>query len=310
MTWRCTCTTPVGTAIANVVAGLEGRYSHIRRLYRWWAAVLTHPVPQAMQHPKTSFTVLEAMGWIHGSRSGRKPLKPVLPSQRPRPRFARTNAPSLPRQHRQPSPAAPDAERLPQGCRGLDKVERSFLVGNDPLVIGRKRGDLCSTTRSSAPPTLRSWRVMTAGTSKTSAARTARWSMVVSSGNRPCGQAQRYPLDLHDLFFVGLDDPAAEGPSTSSNRGATEIAWLLDEELVELKGDQDRTSQPRRTSSTKTSDCRPAFGPRGVCRRLRCRQGLRFTRGNVSIGRKQVKYHLPIWRPHGDMPSLRSLVAR
>ena len=88
------------------------------------------------------------------------------------------------------------------------------------------------------------------------------------------------------VLFVGLDDPATEGEIEVTNRGATEIAWLLDEELVELKGDPDRTSA---SADVIDQDLRL---PPGLRASVECVAGsdagkvFRFTRGNVAIGRK------------------------
>ena len=88
------------------------------------------------------------------------------------------------------------------------------------------------------------------------------------------------------VLFVGLEDPATEGEIEVTNRGATEIAWLLDEELVELKGNPDRTSA---SADVIDQDLRL---PPGLRASVECVAGsdagkvFRFTRGNVAIGRK------------------------
>ena len=89
------------------------------------------------------------------------------------------------------------------------------------------------------------------------------------------------------VLFVGLEDAAESNIEEDSTRKtATEIAWLLDEELVELRGSQDRTSSG---ADVIDQDLRLPPGMRAA---VECVAGsdagkvFRFTRGNVSIGRK------------------------
>ena len=162
------------------------------------------------------------------------------------------------------------------------------LVGNDPLVIGRKRGDLIlddplvSSTHAQIVARNDGWFIQDLGSTNGTL---VDGRLIRESPLRPGSEVAIGSTRL--VLFVGLEAPTAEeAPSTSSNAAATEIAWLLDEELVELKGDQDRTSAG---SDLIDQDLRL---PPGLRAAVECVAGsdagkvFRFIRGNVSIGRK------------------------
>ena len=117
------------------------------------------------------------------------------------------------------------------------------LNAGDPLVIGRKRGDmllddpLVSSTHAQIVARNEGWYIQDLGSTNGTL---VDGRLVREAPLRPGSEISVGSTRL--VLFVGLDDPATEGEIEVTNRGATEIAWLLDEELVELKGDPDRTS--------------------------------------------------------------------
>lgn len=161
------------------------------------------------------------------------------------------------------------------------------LAASDPLVIGRKRGDLLlddplvSSTHAQIVARNEGWYIQDLGSTNGTL---VDGRLVREAALRPGSEIAVGSTRL--VLFVGLDDPATEGEIEVTNRGATEIAWLLDEELVELKGDPDRTSA---SADVIDQDLRL---PPGLRASVECVAGsdagkvFRFTRGNVAIGRK------------------------
>ena len=161
------------------------------------------------------------------------------------------------------------------------------LTAGDPLVIGRKRGDmllddpLVSSTHAQIVARNEGWFIQDLGSTNGTL---VDGRLVREAPLRPGSEISVGSTRL--VLFVGLDDPATEGEVEINNRGATEIAWLLDEELVELKGDPDRTSA---SADVIDQDLRL---PPGLRASVECVAGsdagkvFRFTRGNVAIGRK------------------------
>lgn len=161
------------------------------------------------------------------------------------------------------------------------------LNAGDPLVIGRKRGDmllddpLVSSTHAQIVARNEGWYIQDLGSTNGTL---VDGRLVREAPLRPGSEISVGSTRL--VLFVGLDDPATEGEIEVTNRGATEIAWLLDEELVELKGDPDRTSA---SADVIDQDLRL---PPGLRASVECVAGsdagkvFRFTRGNVAIGRK------------------------
>ena len=117
------------------------------------------------------------------------------------------------------------------------------LTAGDPLVIGRKRGDmllddpLVSSTHAQIVARNEGWYIQDLGSTNGTL---VDGRLVREAPLRPGSEISVGSTRL--VLFVGLDDPATEGEVEINSRGATEIAWLLDEELVELKGNPDRTS--------------------------------------------------------------------
>jgi len=161
------------------------------------------------------------------------------------------------------------------------------LTATEPLVIGRKRGDLLlddplvSSTHAQIVARNEGWYIQDLGSTNGTL---VDGRLVREATLRPGSEISVGSTRL--VLFVGLDDPATEGEVELPSRGATEIAWLLDEELVELKGDPDRTSA---SADVIDQDLRL---PPGLRASVECVAGsdagkvFRFTRGNVAIGRK------------------------
>ncbi|MCB9745645.1 MAG: FHA domain-containing protein [Alphaproteobacteria bacterium] len=88
------------------------------------------------------------------------------------------------------------------------------------------------------------------------------------------------------VLFLETDDEAKEGTPGGANKNQLEIAWLLDEELVELKGSAERTGTP---ADVIGQDLRLPPGVNAVVEVVAGQDAgkvFRFTRGNVTIGRR------------------------
>ena len=162
------------------------------------------------------------------------------------------------------------------------------LVGSEPLVIGRKRGDLLlddplvSSTHAQIVARSDAWIIQDLGSTNGTL---VDGRLIREATLRPGSEVAIGSTRL--VLFVGLEAAETDKDDATSRKGsATEIAWLLDEELVELKGDHDRTSA---SSDVIDQDLRL---PPGLRASVECVAGsdtgkvFRFTRGNVAIGRK------------------------
>ena len=162
------------------------------------------------------------------------------------------------------------------------------LSPDAPLVIGRKRGDLLlddplvSSTHAQIMVRNDGWTIQDLGSTNGTL---VDGRLVREAPLRPGSEIAIGNTRL--VLFVGLEDAAESNIEEDSTRKtATEIAWLLDEELVELRGPQDRTSSG---ADVIDQDLRLPPGMRAA---VECVAGsdagkvFRFTRGNVSIGRK------------------------
>ena len=88
------------------------------------------------------------------------------------------------------------------------------------------------------------------------------------------------------ILYVGEDLPSDE-PEPQKQVAQLDIAWLLDEELVELRGSGERT---RSQADVIGQDLRLPPGFHAVVEVVAGQDAgkvFRFTRGNVSIGRRQ-----------------------
>ena len=92
------------------------------------------------------------------------------------------------------------------------------------------------------------------------------------------------------VLFVGeAEDPAPAGGPRPAHQ---EVAWLLDDELVELRGSPDRT---RSSADIIDQDLRLPPGLNAVVEVVAGQdlgRVFRFTRGNVTIGRKTCEVPL------------------
>jgi len=161
------------------------------------------------------------------------------------------------------------------------------LPDDEPLVIGRKRGDLllddplCSSTHAQLVYRDDGWVIQDLGSTNGTLVDGRLIREVVL---RPGAEIAIGNTRL--VLFVGLEDgPSELNTQETGGTSALEIAWLLDEELVELKGPADKTHT---ASDVIDQDLRL---PPGLRASVECVAGtdagkvFRFTRGNVTVGR-------------------------
>jgi ABC transport system ATP-binding/permease protein len=89
------------------------------------------------------------------------------------------------------------------------------------------------------------------------------------------------------VLYVGDDEPADRSGEHPTPAGQLDIAWLLDEELVELRGSGERTRTP---ADVIGQDLRLPPGLNAVVEVVAGQDAgkvFRFTRGNVTVGRRQ-----------------------
>lgn len=169
------------------------------------------------------------------------------------------------------------------GARQGDKFE---VTRSAPIVIGRKRGDLIlEDPLVSSEHCVISWRddeVLLQDLGSTNGTQVD-GRLVREVVLRPGAEIALGGNRL--VLFVGDEEPrAAELGDSSAALPQADIAWLLDEELVELPGNA--RAQP----DTIGQELRP---PPGLNAHLEVIAGqdaeknFRFQRGNVTIGRKQ-----------------------
>lgn len=158
------------------------------------------------------------------------------------------------------------------------------LAAGSPLLIGRKRGDLLledalvSSTHAQILQRDGGWMIQDLGSTNGTV---VDGRLVYESPLRPGAEITLGNTRL--VLFLGLAE--AEEPAPGARAPQREIAWLLDEELVELQGSPDRT---RGATDVIDQDLRL---PPGVSAVVEVVAGqdvgkvFRFTRGNVTIGR-------------------------
>lgn len=162
------------------------------------------------------------------------------------------------------------------------------LPTDQPLIIGRKRGDLLlddplvSGSHAQLVPRQDGWVLQDLGSTNGTLVdgRLVREEVLQPGAEIAIGNTRL-------VLFVGLEEEVIEAPASETGRtNSVEIAWLLDEELVELKGSHDRT---RSATDIIDQDLRLPPGLNAV---VECVAGAdagktyRFTRGNVTVGRK------------------------
>jgi pSer/pThr/pTyr-binding forkhead associated (FHA) protein len=162
------------------------------------------------------------------------------------------------------------------------------LPADQPFIIGRKRGDLLlddplvSGSHAQLVPRKDGWVLQDLGSTNGTLVdgRLVREEVLQPGAEIAIGNTRL-------VLFVGLEDEGLDTRNQESGRtNAIEIAWLLDEELVELKGPADKT---RSATDVIDQDLRLPPGLNAV---VECVAGAdtgkiyRFTRGNITIGRK------------------------
>lgn len=156
------------------------------------------------------------------------------------------------------------------------------LSATEPLLIGRKRGDLIlddplvSGAHAQLVPRDDGWVLQDLGSTNGTMVdgRLIRELVLRPGAEITIGQSRL-------VLFVGVEDEAPP-----PDRASLEIAWLLDEELVELRGTTDRTRSP---NDVIDQDLRLPPGLQAVVEVVAgadVGKVFRFTRGNVTIGRK------------------------
>ena len=102
----------------------------------------------------------------------------------------------------------------------------------------------------------------------------------------PGAACVRHEDGHHDAADERASEESAEAQSRTSIANQLEIAWLLDEELVEIKGPTDKTGTP---ADVIGQDLRLPPGIIAVVEVVAGQDAgkvFRFTRGNVTVGRK------------------------
>lgn len=179
---------------------------------------------------------------------------------------------------------------MPNGfLRVVDGVRRGLnvpLPTDAPLLIGRKAGDLVipdplvSSKHAAIVPRDGGWVLQDLGSTNGTM---VDGRLVMREVQLPAG-AEIAIGNCRLVLFIGTDDKDAQ-----VKRPATpplELAWLLDEELVELKGASDRTRTP---ADVIDQDLRLPPGLNAVVEVVAGQDAgkvFRFTRGNVTIGRR------------------------
>lgn len=160
------------------------------------------------------------------------------------------------------------------------------LSASDPLIIGRRRGDLVlddalvSGTHAQILPRDDGWVIQDLGSTNGTL---VDGRLVYEAPLRPGAEISLGNTRM--VLFIGLAESTAEQRSGQTATPQLEIAWLLDEELVELGGSPDRTRSP---ADVIDQDLRL---PPGVSAVVEVVAGqdvgkvFRFTRGNITIGR-------------------------
>jgi pSer/pThr/pTyr-binding forkhead associated (FHA) protein len=163
------------------------------------------------------------------------------------------------------------------------------LSPTEPLIIGRKRGDLLiddplvSGTHAQVLPRDGGWVVQDLGSTNGTMVdgRLVRETQLKPGAEIAIGSTRM-------VLFVdlGTQSDAEDGARPKAADATLEIAWLLDEELVELRGSGERTRTP---ADVIDQDLRLPPGMNAVVEVVAGQDAgkvFRFTRGNVAVGRK------------------------
>jgi ABC transport system ATP-binding/permease protein len=161
------------------------------------------------------------------------------------------------------------------------------LKSTEPLVIGRRRGDLLledplvSGTHAQLIPRDDGWVIQDLGSTNGTLVdgRLVREQVLQPGAEISIGSTRM-------VLFVGLTDSTSDDNRPAPPPNQVEIAWLMDEELEELPGNPERTRTP---ADLIDLDLRLPPGMHAVVEVVAGQDAgrvFRFTRGNVTIGRK------------------------
>lgn len=159
------------------------------------------------------------------------------------------------------------------------------LNSQAPLVIGRKRGDfilddpLVSSSHCRILPRDGKWVIQDLGSTNGTMVdgRLVRETTLRAGVEITIGASRM-------MLYVGEDMPEQGGERPALSQ--LDIAWLLDEELVELRGSAERTRAP---ADIISQDLRLPPGLSAVVEVVAGHdlgKVFRFTRGNVTVGRR------------------------
>jgi len=163
------------------------------------------------------------------------------------------------------------------------------LSTTEPLIIGRKRGDLriddplVSGSHAQIIPRDDGWVIQDLGSTNGTL---VDGRLVREAPLRPGAEISIGNTRL--VLFIGLAESSVQerAPRRKGRSNQLEIAWLLDEELVELHGSPDRTRSP---ADVIDQDLRLPPGLNAVVEVVAGADAgkvYRFTRGNITIGRR------------------------
>ena len=161
------------------------------------------------------------------------------------------------------------------------------LPNDRPFVIGRRRGDyiiedgLASAAHAQIIPDENGWLIRDLGSTNG----TLVDGRLVREGELRPG-AEITIGKTRFVLFVGLAEEAEEEQALEGKDTRVEIAWFLEEELLELEGSPDRTESP---ADMINLDLRLPPGLKAVVEVVAGQDAgkiFRLTRGNISIGRK------------------------
>lgn len=162
------------------------------------------------------------------------------------------------------------------------------LSRTSPVTFGRKRGDvtlddpLVSGRHCSVSFNEGSWWVHDLGSTNG----TLLDGKMIKSSKLPPGTELTIG-GCRLVLYVGEEDPALGSSDPTGAVVQLDIAWLLDEELVELRGSGERTRSP---GDIIGQDLRLPPGLNAVIEVVAGQDAgkvFRFTRGNVTMGRRQ-----------------------
>ena len=168
------------------------------------------------------------------------------------------------------------------------------LSRTDPLVIGRKKGDLVledplvSGTHAQIVPRDEGWVIQDLGSTNGTMldGRLVR-EAVLKPGVEIALGSTCLVLFVGEAEAPAPEAAAADAPAPAPARAPQhEVAWLLDDELVEVRGSRDRT---RGAGDVIDQDLRLPPGLNAVVEVINGEdvgRVFRFTRGNITIGRK------------------------